>query len=1279
LHHEKIIIYNFIIQAGCFLLSLLYNRVIGEQIFMILEPKTFRVYVSSTYSDLKNERNALHKRVFPRLRELCAKYGFRFQAVDLRWGVSRETAESQETFKLCLKEIEKCQRMTPRPNFIVLLGDKYGWEPLPEEIPADEFSKIRQVIKDNKKEFPDNELEVLEKNYREDKNAVPSVYELQPVYSGEKEAKSQKELLKTLRKTVNKLNLSEQEKLKYFASATHQEIEKGALKVEDAKEHVFSFCRNIEGVENLIKKSPKKIVSDFLDISKGEINIPAFYELVKIKKRIKEKIGQSNFFNYKTKWENGSITTEHLGNLCGDVYKSLSKIIEKEAGKIEYVDELEKEIDDHIAFGIDRAKFFVGRGKTLDIIKNYINYPDSYPKIIYGERGIGKSALMAKAAEEIQIEHPEAETILRFVGATPDSLDIKLLLKSLCVQIFKAFNFARMRRVSLSGVTGWDKSAQRKREEIIEEYKIPEEVEKLSKKFYEFIVKIPRRKRLFIFIDGIDKLPETTKEKYLNWILNEFPKNIKLIVSTTSVLPDGSQDKSYTTISRRLPSTCFSELKSMTPEEGERLLDVWLSKDAGRILQPEQRKKVIDKFKDNGKPLYLKLAYEEAKRWKSFTPEKEVKLSSDIPGIIHDLFERLSSDKNHGEMMVSRSLGYIAAGKKGLSEDELIDVLSEDEEFFKDFLKRAALKPPEKRLPFIVWSRLYFDLKPFIKEWIADRTYLMTFYFSSVFRIEISKRYLKWKNKILCHRNLAEYFENQDLFYIKGTQRIFNLRKLSELPYQQIYSRSWKKLYKTLTDIEFLEQKSTYLSVYELIDDYEQALKYMRKDDEFSKLYPVVKAFKTALDKASLRLKEKPELTFPEIYDGIKKYAEKDELLKQKIEKEKDKFRNTGYNKARIYFNKGFEYGQKDRYQEAIEEYKKAILMDPNHSSARFNLGLAYYKIGKYKKAIPEYEKLIEHEPLNSDAYFNLALVYYTMNRYDEAIRKYKKSIECNPNKADAYYNLGLAYFKNKQLKEAIIEYKKAIEIEPENEKTHYNLGIVYYDLGEFKKAVISYKEAIRIKPGYKSALYNLGLVYQKQNEFNEAIKVYEKVVEINPNSGNAHYDLGLVYEKEGNIEKAIYHLKRAEKLGYIQARPIIDDLNKKKQEKPERKSKENYTKILEKVIKKKTKKANISKIAKILTIIILPVLAYLWQHSIALAIFVFLVVGIFLISLNIVEDKGPMILTGILFASLSSFGLYLAYLLWGKMWLAVILGLVFGWFAMLVLGVFFTIKNRNK
>ena len=103
---------------------------------------TFRVFVSSTFEDLKAERDALQREVFPRLRKLCEANNARFQAIDLRWGVRDEAALDQKTVEICLREIERCQKTGIKPNFIVLLGRRYGWRPLSARIKADEFLKV---------------------------------------------------------------------------------------------------------------------------------------------------------------------------------------------------------------------------------------------------------------------------------------------------------------------------------------------------------------------------------------------------------------------------------------------------------------------------------------------------------------------------------------------------------------------------------------------------------------------------------------------------------------------------------------------------------------------------------------------------------------------------------------------------------------------------------------------------------------------------------------------------------------------------------------------------------------------------------------------------------------------------------------------------------------------------------------------------------------------------------------------------------------------------------
>jgi len=108
--------------------------------------RTIRVFFSSAFSDLKAERNAHQERVFPRFKRYCQRRGWSFQAIDLRWGISHEAALDQSTMRICRAEIACCQAVTPYPNFVVLLGDRYGWRPLPDEIPAAEFEALRPYL-----------------------------------------------------------------------------------------------------------------------------------------------------------------------------------------------------------------------------------------------------------------------------------------------------------------------------------------------------------------------------------------------------------------------------------------------------------------------------------------------------------------------------------------------------------------------------------------------------------------------------------------------------------------------------------------------------------------------------------------------------------------------------------------------------------------------------------------------------------------------------------------------------------------------------------------------------------------------------------------------------------------------------------------------------------------------------------------------------------------------------------------------------------------------------
>ena len=783
---------------------------------MTQSSRTFRIFVSSTFSDLKAERNALQEKVFPRLRELAMAHGYRFQAIDLRWGVSEEAALDQQTMKICLGEIARCQKTSPRPNFLILLGDRYGWRPLPYEIPAGEFEQIQSLV-------AQDDRTLLEKWYQRDDNALPAMYCLLPRSGEFVEYLAWEQVENQLRRAfvtaTQQLALSPDAMRKYTASATEQEIAVGAMQVPDAQEHIFGFFREIEGLP------ADESSQDYRDADSE-----AFQKQTELKRCLRQQL-LKNIHDYKVTWQGKNPSLDHLERFCEEVYTDLSKVILTEAGRLEALDPLDKEINAHEDFGKERVGGFIGREDILKVIADYIKKDDPHPLAVWGSSGSGKSALMAKAVEQAQ-EYNQ-EIIYRFIGATPESSNGRFLLESLCRQITRAYHG--------------------------DESTIPSAYNELVREFPERLALASSGKPLLLFVDALDQLSDADAARSLAWLPAVLPSFVKLIVSS---LPSECLE----VLEKHLPASSLLTVPGMEKTVGQNLLQRWLDQ-ANRSLTEEQHWDILDKFATGGGlPLYLKLAFEEARHWHSFDglpalSNSEPGLSKDILGIIRDLFWRLEQKNNHGQILVSHALGYMAAAKNGLSEDELLDVLWLDEEVKTDFFARSPRSPREiSGLPVVIWARLFLDLEPYLSFRKADGAELMTFYHRQV--TEVAQEAYLQKER---YAGLAAYFESKPL-YLQEQDQTPNLRKLSESVHQLAGGQLWSDLKNTLTDFHFMEARCRAFSIYDLEKDFQTGLEHWmgeRMDQE------VLNIFEERLRLESHAVNKAPELLFPNLYNHL--------------------------------------------------------------------------------------------------------------------------------------------------------------------------------------------------------------------------------------------------------------------------------------------------------------------------------------------------------------------------------------------------------------------------
>ncbi len=94
--------------------------------------------------------------------------------------------------------------------------------------------------------------------------------------------------------------------------------------------------------------------------------------------------------------------------------------------------------------------------------------------------------------------------------------------------------------------------------------------------------------------------------------------------------------------------------------------------------------------------------------------------------------------------------------------------------------------------------------------------------------------------------------------------------------------------------------------------------------------------------------------------------------------------------------------------------------------------GVSNLNLNKPAKALQDFNRAIEIDPTRANAYVGRGNTLSTLGRYKEALKDYDIAIEIDPKVANAYVNRGSAYSHLTQYEKAIADYEKGLELDPE-------------------------------------------------------------------------------------------------------------------------------------------------------------------------------------------------------------------------------------------------------
>uniref|UniRef100_A0A8C4RIQ1 NACHT and WD repeat domain containing 2 n=1 Tax=Erpetoichthys calabaricus TaxID=27687 RepID=A0A8C4RIQ1_ERPCA len=722
-------------------------------------------------ANFKEERKALRETVYLKIREHCRyTFGLDFQVIDMYEGVDPDDVNDDQVRQVRMEVLQECLESSAGPYFLVsaLIREQYGSPCLPARIEASEFEEIIQVAQQESLN-----TRVLTKWYQRDENAVPPAYCLLPkktllphYYSQVRPAIEDFEEMKLIFNAVvttciEKETIMEENGKKYFTSGLEEEL-RFALENRSQTDIKRCLCyiHKIPFLSSQRERWTMKKAEFEPDLAIEAFNDSRSYRmLLQLRDEFLPSVVASSSLRVYTSTSNcelrqgytDEMKQEFISGLCEHFYHDMLSLIEATVSRnTEQLDTLMEEALQNAALCNIYSGLYRLQCKESEQVKAYLSQPDSkYPLVVCGGPCSGKTVFLAHCAKQVRSWLPECDPVViaRFIRG--DCGTLSQILLSICQQM--AFGYKKSIKDTFLDINS------------------------LQGVMMNLVQESSSQQPLIVILDGVDQISEAENAQSLWWLPKTLPPFAKLLLSTTP--------KKYGILEAlKVIYPCSSQYLHLSPKEKRecsRLLqaDLLVSK---RKITSGQQVYVNDALKGCTLPLYVEMLRKEVLQWPSSLDVTEESLEKNV----HESIKKFlcSLEEKHGPVLVTKALIYLTIPKSGITETELADILSLDDQVLLQFFSPKEA-PCKLRVPGCVVAKLLLDLKRFLGRRYIMRSQVL-FWTNRHFPLVICRRYLTQQSLALeTHNTIANYFNGRWAFGrakpLMNMQNIFGFPKTS--------------------------------------------------------------------------------------------------------------------------------------------------------------------------------------------------------------------------------------------------------------------------------------------------------------------------------------------------------------------------------------------------------------------------------------------------------------------------------------------------------------------
>ena len=217
----------------------------------------------------------------------------------------------------------------------------------------------------------------------------------------------------------------------------------------------------------------------------------------------------------------------------------------------------------------------------------------------------------------------------------------------------------------------------------------------------------------------------------------------------------------------------------------------------------------------------------------------------------------------------------------------------------------------------------------------------------------------------------------------------------------------------------------------------------------------------------------------------------------------------------------------------SIDEFQRALKLDPSNINVHNSLGVCYGLIGDYEKAKAEFSAAINLNSYEIMPWYNLGFTNMLIGNRNKALDLFLKAYTIDQNVFEVAFQTGRLLMEMEQPESGKKYLEHATRLDPSSGAAFRYLGECYTSIGRVAEAIVAYKTAIKQNPSDAASLSAMGCLFDEQGEnLDISVMFCQESVQLSPENGLFRHRLGRLYLKQNRLDDALKEFKKADSLG---------------------------------------------------------------------------------------------------------------------------------------------------